>query len=81
LISCYNSISDDENKEPLSFEYPQDLSLKSGDRATFFCHAFDYGNKEIDWYFLSNTNPMDIDIETVDLSQFKKMDNDNDVRL
>lgn len=75
------AVYDNENKKPLSSEYPRDLSLKSGDRAMFFCHAFDYGNKEIDWYFLNSTNPMDIDIETVDLSQFKKMDNDNDVTL
>ncbi|KAL4112417.1 hypothetical protein QTP88_016210 [Uroleucon formosanum] len=75
------AVYDDENKKPLSIEYPRDLSLKSGDKAMFFCHAFNYGNKEIDWYFLNSTNPMDIDIETVDLSQFKKMDNDNDVTL
>ncbi|CAI6343343.1 unnamed protein product [Macrosiphum euphorbiae] len=74
-------VYDDENKKPLSFEYPRDLSLKSGDSAMFFCHAFDYGNKEINWYFLNSTNPMNIDIETVDLSQFKKMDNDIDVTL
>ncbi|XP_022170711.1 fibroblast growth factor receptor 3-like [Myzus persicae] len=73
------AVYEDEIKSRLNFEYPRDLSLRSGNRAFIFCQAFDYGDKEIDWYFLNSTNPVDVDMETMDLSQFKKMVNNNDV--
>lgn len=59
---------------PLSFAYPRDLSLKSGDSARFYCQAIAFNYlQSLNWYYLNNTNPMDIDIQTVDLSKFKKM--------
>ncbi|XP_026810570.1 hemicentin-1-like isoform X2 [Rhopalosiphum maidis] len=67
-------VYDDEKKMPLSFAYPRDLSLKSGDSARFYCQAIACNClRPLNWYYLNNTNPMDIDIQTVDLSQFKKM--------
>ncbi|XP_060841919.1 CLIP domain-containing serine protease B10-like isoform X2 [Rhopalosiphum padi] len=77
-------VYDDEKKMPLSFAYPRDLSLKSGDSARFYCQAIAFNYlQSLNWYYLNNTNPMDIDIQTVDLSKFKKMKSvgSNDFKL
>lgn len=64
---------------PLLVEYPHNLTLKPGDTARFACKTFDQLNTKVDWYFLNDTNPQDI--ETDDLLLYKKMTNNHNVRL
>ncbi|XP_025199425.1 fibroblast growth factor receptor homolog 1-like isoform X2 [Melanaphis sacchari] len=72
-------VYEDQNKLPLLVEYPHNLTLKPGDTARFSCKTFDQLNTKIDWYFLNSTNPRDI--ETEDLLLFKKMANNQNVKL
>lgn len=62
---------------PVLVERPQNLSLKQGDTAWFTCKTYDSHHTYVDWYYLNDVNPQDID--TNDLQQFKKMVNDSAV--
>lgn len=57
-------------------EFPQNLTIKSGDTAWFACKTYDMQHTNVDWYFLSEIQPQEI--ETEDLLRFTKMtDSDN----
>lgn len=60
-------------------EYPQNLTLKSGDTAAFTCKPSDLHHRRIDWYFLNETSPQDIYAE--ELVRYKEMINHNNVSL
>uniref|UniRef100_A0A2S2Q3V2 receptor protein-tyrosine kinase n=1 Tax=Sipha flava TaxID=143950 RepID=A0A2S2Q3V2_9HEMI len=69
----------DKNKLPILVEYPQNLTLKSGDTAVFTCKPSDLHHGRIDWYFLNETSPQDI--YTEELVRYEKMMNHNNVKL
>uniref|UniRef100_A0A2S2P6K8 Hemicentin-1 n=1 Tax=Schizaphis graminum TaxID=13262 RepID=A0A2S2P6K8_SCHGA len=75
-------VYEDMDKLPPSLDYPQDLLSKTGVTVQFNCNAFDYILKwQISWYYSNDTNPMDMDIKSVDFSKFKKLEDNTDVRF
>lgn len=67
----------DKNKLPILVEYPQNLTLKPGETACFTCKTYDPHHTKVDWYYLNDTNPQNI--ETEDLRLYKKMVHHNTV--
>lgn len=69
----FNTFLADKNKIPILVEYPQNLTLKPGDTAWFVCKTFDPHHRKVDWYFLNDKSPQEI--ETEDLFSYQKMSN------
>lgn len=64
---------------PILVEYPQNLTLKSGETAWFACKTYDPHRTRVEWYYLNNINPRDIDSD--DLVMYRKMVNYKTVRF